>query len=33
MLAQAVEAALQQDPLSMSFRQGGVVLDEQTVVA
>jgi hypothetical protein len=30
--AQAIEAALQQDPLSTSFRQGGVVLGEQTVV-
>jgi uncharacterized OsmC-like protein len=29
---QTVEAALQQDPLSTSFRQGGVVLDEQIVV-
>jgi hypothetical protein len=33
MPAQAIEAALQQDPLSTSFRQGGVVLDEQSVVA
>ena len=30
---QAIETALQQDPLSTSFRQGGVVLDEQIVVA
>jgi hypothetical protein len=30
--AQAIEAALQQDPLSTSFRQGGVVLGEQIVV-
>ena len=29
---QAIEAALQQDPLSTSFRQGGVVLGEQVVV-
>jgi len=29
---QAIKAALQQDPLSISFRQGGVVLDEQVVV-
>jgi hypothetical protein len=33
MPVQAIEAALQQDPLSTSFRQGGVVLDEQSVVA
>jgi hypothetical protein len=31
-LDQAIEAALQQDPLSTSFRQGGVVLGEQIVV-
>jgi uncharacterized OsmC-like protein len=31
--AQTIEAALQQDPLSTSFRQGGVVLGEQIVVA
>jgi hypothetical protein len=31
--AQTIEAALQQDPLSTSFRQGGVVLDEQIVMA
>ena len=29
---QAIEAALQQDPLSTSLRQGGVLLDEQIVV-
>jgi hypothetical protein len=32
MPAQAIEVALQQDPLSTSFRQGGVVLGEQIVV-
>ena len=32
LLGQAIEAALQQDPLSTSFRQGGVLLDEQIVV-
>ncbi len=31
-LSQTIEAALQQDPLSTSFRQGGVVLGEQIVV-
>jgi len=31
-LGQAIEAALQQDPLSTSLRQGGVLLDEQIVV-
>jgi uncharacterized OsmC-like protein len=31
-LGQAIAAALQQDPLTASFRQGGVVLDEQVVV-
>jgi hypothetical protein len=30
---QAIAAALQQDPLSTSFRQGGAVLDEQIVIA
>jgi hypothetical protein len=30
---QAIEAVLQQDPLSTSFRQGGAVLDEQIVIA
>jgi uncharacterized OsmC-like protein len=29
---QAIEAALQQDPLYTSFRKGGVLLDEQIVV-
>ena len=31
-LGQAIEAALQQDPLSTSFRTGGVLLSEQIVV-
>lgn len=31
-LGQAIAAALPQDPLSTSFRQGGVVLSEQIVV-
>jgi uncharacterized OsmC-like protein len=30
---QAIEAALQQDPLSTSFRYGGAVLDERIVMA
>jgi uncharacterized OsmC-like protein len=30
---QAIEAALQHDPLATSFRQGGVLLGEQVVVA
>jgi len=29
---QAIEAALQHDPLSLSFRRGGVLLGEQIVV-
>jgi hypothetical protein len=29
---QAIEAALQHDPLATSFRVGGVLLDEQIVV-
>ena len=29
---QAIEAALQHDPLSLSFRDGGVLLGEQIVV-
>ena len=31
-LVQAIQSALQQDPLSRSFREGGVLLDEQIVV-
>ena len=31
-LVQAIEAALQQDPLPTSCRKGGVLLGEQTVV-
>jgi len=33
LLVQALEAALQQDPLAMSFCKGGVLLSEQIVVA
>ena|GEM_PF-375880 len=31
-LVQAIQAALQQDPLSRSFREGGMLLDEQIMV-
>ena len=31
-LVEAIRAALQQDPLSRSFREGGVLLGEQIVV-
>jgi hypothetical protein len=31
-LTQAIAAAVQQDPLSTSFRQGGVVLGEQVMM-